>query len=67
MLQYSEKMLKNVLNLSPINARKFFISQEAYSNMELPPYFVFNKILLDIENVFSEEMKMRDICWKIKI
>jgi len=42
-------MAKNVLSLNAINAKKFFLSQEAYSNMELPPYFVFGKTLADIE------------------
>jgi hypothetical protein len=42
-------MAKNVLSLNAVNAKKFFLSQEAYLNMELPPYFVFGKTLTDIE------------------
>ncbi len=55
-------MLKNILSLNSINAKKFFLSHEAYSNMELPLYFVFNKMLLDIEKIFIEkELDFNDI------
>ena len=46
-------MAKNLLSLSSINARRFFLKQEAYTNMELPPYFIFSKILSDIENILK--------------
>jgi len=54
-------MIKNVLSLNSIYARKFFLSQEAYSNMELPPYFVFNKVLTDIEKSFAGELSPKDL------
>lgn len=46
-------MTKNVLSLDSVNARKFFLSQKAYSNMDLPPYFVFNKFISSIEAIFN--------------
>lgn len=48
-------MSKNVLTLNHINAKKFFLSQEAYSNIELPPYFDFNKFLSKIEKEFTNK------------
>lgn len=42
-------MIKNILSLDPINAKKFFLKQESYCNLELPPYFNFQSILLKIE------------------
>jgi len=54
-------MIKNVLILNSTDAKKFFLSQEAYSNMELPPYFVFNKVLLDIEKSLSGELTYKDL------
>ncbi len=54
-------MIKSVLSLNSADARKFFLSQEAYSNIELPPYFVFNKVLSDIEKSFSGELAQKDL------
>ena len=47
-------MSKNVLNLNSVDAKKFFLTQEAYSNIELPPYFTFKKILSDIDREFKK-------------
>ncbi len=48
-------MIKNVLNLSSKDAKKFFLDQEAYSNIELPPYFIFNKMLTKIDKEFNNK------------
>ncbi len=44
-------MTKNVLQLNYIAVRKFFLTQEAYTNIDLPPYFVFNKVLSNIVKI----------------
>ncbi len=54
-------MTKNLLNLNSTYAKKFFLSQEAYSNMELPPYFMFDKLLLSIEKSFAGELTFSDL------
>ena len=55
-------MTKNVLSLNSVDAKKFFLSHEAYSNMELPPYFTFGKMLSDIEKEFAKnELDFDDI------
>lgn len=55
-------MKKNILNLNAINAKGFFLKQEAYSNMELPPYFRFGKTLIDIEKILNNtELSESDI------
>lgn len=41
-------MSKNVLSLNHINARKFFLEQESYTNIDLPPYFSFGKTISTI-------------------
>ena len=48
-------MSKNVLNLNPTDAKKFFIDQESYSNIELPPYFSFSKLLSVITKNFKDK------------
>lgn len=53
-------MAKNILGLTPKNARKFFLSQEAYSNMELPPYFTFGKTLSRIEKTLNTKELAED-------
>lgn len=55
-------MAKNVLTLSPTDAKKFFLSQEVFSNMELPPYFVFSKLLSKIDKEFkTKELTFEDL------
>ena len=36
---------KNVLSLSPSKAKEFFLKEEMYSNITLPTYFSFQKLL----------------------
>ncbi len=43
-------MKKNILGLNNIDAKSFFLSQEAYSNISLPEYFSFEKLLLKIDD-----------------
>ncbi|MFZ2226763.1 MAG: RNA-directed DNA polymerase [Candidatus Moraniibacteriota bacterium] len=43
-------MAKNVLNLNQKSAKKFFLSQECYLNIELPPYFKFDELLAEVDN-----------------
>lgn len=50
-------MPKNVLNLTSSNAKKFFFSQEAYLNIELPPYFSFSKIL----SILGKNFKRKEL------
>ena len=40
--------MKNVLDLSEKEAKKFFIKQESYINFGLPPYFKFSELLRNI-------------------
>lgn len=46
-------MQKNVLDLNSKEARKFFLQQESYSNIELPPYFSFKNLLSDLSKNFQ--------------
>lgn len=41
--------MRNILDLNHKDAKKFFLSSEAYSNIELPPYFVFGEIVSAID------------------
>lgn len=47
--------MKNVLNLNSKDARKFFLEQECYSNIELPPYFTFGKTIIDLSKKFNNK------------
>lgn len=38
-------MRKTVLTLSNINASKYFLRQESYASLDLPPYFTFKQVL----------------------
>jgi RNA-directed DNA polymerase len=46
-------MGKNILSLDAVDVREFFLNHAAYSNMELPPYFVFGKTLFDVEKILN--------------
>ncbi len=53
---------KNVLNLNSVAARTYFLSPESYSNIELPSYFSFQKVLLEIENKFEQkELNLQEL------
>ncbi len=55
-------MSKNILSLSPIDAKRFFLDQEAYSSIELPPYFSFGKLLSKIDKQFTaKELTFNDL------
>lgn len=43
----------NILRLTPIKAKDFLLSHEAFSNIELPPYFSFAGILKKIDSLLS--------------
>ena len=49
-------MSKNVLSLNSNDAKKFFLDQEAYSNIELPPYFSFGKTISAINKKIKESI-----------
>lgn len=49
-------MSKNVLTLNANDAKKFFLDQEAYSNIELPPYFSFGKTISTIDRKFKDSI-----------
>lgn len=50
-------MSKTILDLNAVSAKRFFLSQEAYSNIELPQYINFDKLLNSIDKQFlSKEL-----------
>lgn len=49
-------MSKNVLSLNSNDAKKFFLDQEAYSNIELPPYFSFGKTISAINKKIKDNI-----------
>lgn len=49
-------MSKNVLSLNSNDAKKFFLDQEAYSNIELPPYFSFGKTVSAINGKIKDNI-----------
>ncbi|MDE0119179.1 MAG: RNA-directed DNA polymerase [Bdellovibrionales bacterium] len=52
---------KDILNLSCLEARNFFITHESYCNFDFPPYILFDPILEDI-SVFLENKKLSNFC-----
>jgi len=55
-------MAKNILSLNEVAAKNFFINHDIYSNMELPPYFSFEKTLSKINQIFgSRELLEKDL------
>lgn len=45
--------MKNVLSLNSKDAKKFFLEQECYSDIGLPPYFTFSKTISDLSKKFG--------------
>ena len=46
-----KKITKTVLDLSNLQARKFFLEHENYCNFDLPPYIKFDEILKKIDKL----------------
>ena len=40
--------MKRLLDLSHIEARRYFLKEESYFNFDLPQYFVFQSLLDDV-------------------
>ena len=45
-----KRRARNIIELSAQKARKFFLKSESFCNMDLPPYFIFDKLLNFIDN-----------------
>lgn len=62
----NKKTFRSVLEMSGMEARKFFLKQESYCNFELPKYFEFEVLLeslnkaLDGEELVSREARNYD-------
>ena len=42
---------ESVLNLDHIEARKFFLKQESYCNIDFPKYICFEKLLTKVNKI----------------
>lgn len=42
--------MKNILEYSHIEAKRFFLKEESYCNFDLPPYFVFHNLIHKISD-----------------
>lgn len=54
-------MGKNILGLSAAKAKDFFLTQAAFLNIELPPYFSFSKVLSDVSNAIDKNFKEKTL------
>lgn len=43
------EVIRNILDLSAKKAKDFFLDNESYSNIDLPKYFEFGKLLKAID------------------
>lgn len=53
--KHSKSSRKNITKLSAEEARNFFLKEENYFSLDLPPYFVFTKILEDTYNILKNK------------
>jgi hypothetical protein len=53
--------MTTILDFSEIKARDFFLKEDSYSNIDLPEYITFQKILDDIYNCLKTH-KLSDYC-----
>lgn len=49
-------MFKNILELNNLEAKKFFLSQEAFLRVNLPAYFSFESVLNEIDKTFKNKI-----------
>ena len=64
----NEQRRRCVTELSADEARQFFLKQESYCTIDLPPYFTFNDILSDVARLINgkslsnfRDSKVRDL------
>lgn len=48
---------KNVLDLSSEELKEFFLQSENYCNVNLPPYFQFNRLLKELDTFLQDKKK----------
>ncbi|MEN6348475.1 MAG: RNA-directed DNA polymerase [Syntrophomonas sp.] len=48
-------MRKTVLSLDNLQAKKFFLEEESYTSLELPPYFTFKQVLSSLANEILDQ------------
>jgi hypothetical protein len=53
--------MKTILELNHSEARQFFLKQESYCSIELPEYFVFNKLLSNISAAISGSLSSNQL------
>jgi RNA-directed DNA polymerase len=53
--------MKNVLSLSPKEAREFFLDQQSYCNFDIPEYFKFQDLLNDLSLKLGSK-KISEFC-----
>ena len=46
---------KSVLELSALKARKFFLKEESYNTLDLPPYIVFGDLIAGVNQFLKGE------------
>jgi len=55
------KSNKSVLDMSNVEAKKFFLKNKCYSNLDLPSYFNFEPMLWDLDDVYGDTL-LNGIC-----
>jgi hypothetical protein len=53
-------MRKTVLSLDNLQAKKFFLEEESYTSLELPPYFTFKQVLSLLANEKLDQKAVDD-------
>ena len=48
-------MARNILNLDNVSAKRYLLTQEAFLNIDLPPYFHFSDVLSKVEKEFKQK------------
>lgn len=53
--------MTNILYLDHINAKKFFLKQESYVNLRLPPYIKFEQLLNELDLLLQKKKELNNI------
>lgn len=59
--------MKNILELNNEEAKNFFLKEESYINLDLPPYVKFEKILLEFDKLLKKKKDIKNLYKQIQI
>ena len=54
--------MKKMIDMNNEELKRFLLKDSSYFNLELPPYYKFNGLLIYIDNKIKDKKELKDLC-----